>query len=133
MKQQLLADRAAGWAFYLHSTAGVPGRPCRRLPQNRRDRPACMWTRPRRGRASAPSCWRSRAKKLAEHPQPHLYALDTNRRAIALYLRMGYRPAGVGCVYDPAVDPNATVLCREIKLSMVRKTWVESLKNLLRF
>ena len=54
-------------------------------------------------------------KKLAEHPRPFLKVLDCNRRAIALYLRMGYRPAGVGCVYDPAVDPNATVFCREIK------------------
>ena len=113
-KQQLLADRAAGWAFYLHSTAGVPDAlvgVCHKTGEIGR-----LYVDPAaQGQGIGAKLLAFARKKLAEHPQPHLYALDTNRRAIALYLRMGYRPAGVGCVYDPAVDPNATVLCREIK------------------
>ena len=54
-------------------------------------------------------------KKLAEHPRPFLTVLDCNRRAIALYLRMGFRPAGVHAVYDPAQDPAASAFCRELK------------------
>ena len=114
MKQQLLADRAAGWAFYLHSTAGVPDAlvgVCHKTGEIGR-----LYVDPAaQGQGIGAKLLAFARKKLAEHPQPHLYALDTNRRAIALYLRMGYRPAGVGCVYDPAVDPNATVFCREIK------------------
>ena len=114
MKQQLLADRAAGWAFYLHSTAGVPDAlvgVCHKTGEIGR-----LYVDPAaQGQGIGAKLLAFARKKLAEHPQPHLYVLDTNRRAIALYLRMGYRPAGVRCVYDPAVDPNATVLCREIK------------------
>ena len=55
-------------------------------------------------------------KKLAEHAHPTLTVLDTNTRALALYRRMGWRPAGVAAVYDPAADPTAAVYCQEVKL-----------------
>ena len=59
-----------------------------------------MW-RPKRRAGDLAQMLDFARKKLAEHPQPFLSVLDTNQRAIALYLRMGFRPAGVIAVYDP--------------------------------
>ena len=55
-------------------------------------------------------------KKLPEHPHPTLTVLNTNTRALALYRRMGWRPAGVEAVYDPATDPTSAAYCQELKL-----------------
>ena len=114
MKQELQADRAAGWAFYLHSTAGEPDAlvgVCHRTGEIGR-----LYVAPQaQGRGIGAKLLAFARKKLAEHPRPFLTVLDCNRRAIALYLRMGFRPAGVHAVYDPAQDPAASAFCRELK------------------
>ena len=114
MKQELQTDRAAGWAFYLHSTAGTPDAivgVCHKTGEIGR-----LYVSPAaQGQGIGAKMLEFARKKLAEHPQPWLTVLDTNRRAIALYLRMGFRPAGVVAVYDPAQTDTASRLCREIK------------------
>ena len=42
--------------------------------------------------------------------------LSTNTRALALYRRLKWRPAGVEAVYDPAQDPTAAVYAEEWRL-----------------
>ena len=114
MKRELQADRAAGWAFYLHSTAGEPDAlvgVCHRTGEIGR-----LYVAPQaQGRGIGAKLLAFARKKLAEHPRPFLTVLDCNRRAIALYLRMGFRPSGVHAVYDPAQDPAASAFCRELK------------------
>ena len=56
-------------------------------------------------------------KKLPEHTNPTLTVLNTNARAIALYKRMGWVPAGTEAVYDPAKDAFCAVYCEELRMS----------------
>ena len=46
-----------------------------------------------------------------------LTVLNTNARAIALYKRMGWVPAGTEAVYDPAKDAFCAVYCEELRMS----------------
>ena len=55
-------------------------------------------------------------KKLPEHTNPTLTVLNTNTRAIALYKRMGWVPAGTETVYDPAKDAFCAVYCEELRM-----------------
>ena len=114
MQAKLAEDRAAGWALYLHSTAGVPDAivgVCHKTGEIGR-----LYVTPEaQGRGIGAKMLDFARKKLAEHPQPFLSVLDTNQRAIALYLRMGFRPAGVIAVYDPAETDSASRYCREVK------------------
>lgn len=115
MLAKMKADRAAGWAFYLHSTAGVPDAlvgVCHKTGEIGR-----LYVRQdARGRGIGALMLEFARKKLPEHPAPHLFVLDCNLPAQALYLRMGYRREGVHKVYDPAENPATVQFCRELKM-----------------
>lgn len=115
MRQRLDADREAGWAFYLHSTANKPDAivgVCHKTGEVGR-----LYVVPAaQNKGIGAKLLEFARKKLAEHAHPTLTVLDTNTRALALYRRMGWRPAGVAAVYDPATDPTAAVYCQELKL-----------------
>lgn len=114
MRAELLADKAKGWAFYLHSTAGVPDAlvgVCHKTGEIGR-----LYVHPEaQGQGIGAMMLEFARKKLAEHEAPHLFVLDVNLPAQALYLRMGYRFDSVAKVYDPAVEPAAVEFCRELK------------------
>lgn len=114
MQAELEADRAAGWAFYLHSTSGKPDAlvgVCHKTGEIGR-----LYVRPEaQGQGIGALLLEFARKKLSEHAAPHLFVLDTNLPAQALYLRMGYRFDSVGKVYDPAENPAAVQLCQELK------------------
>ena len=102
MRQRLEADRTAGWAFYLHSTAGKPDAivgVCHKTGEIGR-----LYVAPAaQGRGIGAKLVAFAQKKLPEHTRTFVTVLETNRPAIALYLRMGYREeAGT-----PAVSPEA--------------------------
>ncbi|WP_294496208.1 tRNA (guanosine(37)-N1)-methyltransferase TrmD [uncultured Gemmiger sp.] len=102
MRQRLEADRTAGWAFYLHSTAGKPDAivgVCHKTGEIGR-----LYVSPAaQGRGIGAKLLAFAQKKLPEHTRTFVTVLETNRPAIALYLRMGYREeAGT-----PAVSPEA--------------------------
>ena len=90
MRQRLDADRAAGWAFYLHSTAGKPDGivgVCHKTGEIGR-----LYVAPAaQGKGIGAKLLEFARKKLPEHARPFVTVLATNRAAIALYLRMGYR------------------------------------------
>ncbi len=90
MRQRLDADRAAGWAFYLHSTAGRPDGivgVCHKTGEIGR-----LYVAPAaQGKGIGAKLLEFARKKLPEHAHPFVTVLATNRAAIALYLRMGYR------------------------------------------
>ena len=93
MRQRLEADRAAGWAFYLHSTAGqadaIVG-VCHKTGEIGR-----LYVAPAaQGRGIGAKLLAFAQKKLPEHARTFVTVLETNRPAIALYLRMGYREEG---------------------------------------
>lgn len=114
-REELLRDHRSGWAFYLHCTKGVEDGMvgvCHKTGQIGH----LFVTSEARGRGIGSKMLDFARKKLAEHEHPVLTVLDTNTRALALYRRMGWRPAGVEAVYDPATDPTASVYCQELKL-----------------
>ena len=90
MRQRLDADRAAGWALYLHSTAGKPDGivgVCHKTGEIGR-----LYVAPAaQGKGIGAKLLEFARKKLPEHARPFVTVLATNRAAIALYLRMGYR------------------------------------------
>lgn len=114
MRAELQADKAKGWAFYLHSTFGTPDAiigVCHKTGEIGR-----LYVHPRaQGQGIGAMMLEFARKKLAEHEAPHLFVLDVNLAAQALYLRMGYRFDSVAKVYDPAVEPAAVQFCRELK------------------
>ena len=114
MRAKLQADKAKGWAFYLHSTSGTPDAiigVCHKTGEIGR-----LYVHPRaQGQGIGAMMLEFARKKLAEHETPHLFVLDANLPAMALYLRMGYRFDSVAKVYDPAVEPAAVQFCRELK------------------
>lgn len=129
MRAELQADRAAGWAFYLHSTAGVPDAligVCHKTGEIGR-----LYVRPEsQGQGIGALLLEFARKKLSEHAAPHLFVLDVNLPALALYLRMGYRFDSVAKVYDPAENPAAVQFCRELKFIYApRKTEEEKSEN----
>ena len=58
-------------------------------------------------------------KKLPEHETPTLTVLNTNTRAISLYKRMGWVPAGVAAVYEPSRQNFCAVYCEELRMRYV--------------
>ncbi len=114
-REELQQDRQKGWTFYLHYTKneadGMVG-VCHKTGQISH----LFVTAASRGKGVGSKMLDFARKKLGEHPHPTLTVLDTNTRALALYRRMGWRPAGVAAVYDPATDPTAAVYCQELKL-----------------
>lgn len=113
--RELAEDHQKGWAFYLHYTAGAADGMvgvCHKTGEISHlfVRQDC------RGQGIGTKMLDFARKKLPEHEHPTLTVLDTNTRALALYRRMGWRPAGVQAVYDPACDPTAAVYCRELRL-----------------
>ena len=114
-REELQTERQNGWAFYLHTTKkeadGMVG-VCHKTGEISHLFVAEL----SRGKGIGSKMLDFARKKLAEHAHPTLTVLDTNTRALALYRRMGWRPAGVAAVYDPAADPTAAVYCQEVKL-----------------
>ena len=115
MKQQLLADRAAGWAFYLHSTAGVPDAlvgVCHKTGEIGRlyVDPAAQGQGNRRQAAGvrAQKAGRTSAGRTCTRWIPTGAPL----RCICAWATA--RPGSGACTTRPWT-PNATVLCREIK------------------
>lgn len=90
MRQRLDADRAAGWAFYLHSTAGKPDGivgVCHKTGEIGR-----LYVAPAaQEKGIGAKLLEFARKKMPEHAHPFVTVLANNRAAIALYLRMGYR------------------------------------------
>ena len=114
MRAELEADRARGWAFYLHSTAGEPDAlvgVCHKTGEIGR-----LYVHPSaQGRGVGARLLEFARKKLPEHQHPWLAVLDCNRPALGLYLRSGYRFDGVLRTFVPGTDPGAAQLCRELK------------------
>lgn len=114
-REKLDAERRGGWAFYLHYTGGAADGMvgvCHKTGEIAH----LFVAEPARGKGIGAKMLDFARKKLAEHPHPTLTVLDANTRALALYRRMGWRPAGVAAVYDPASDPTAAVYCQELRL-----------------
>lgn len=110
MRDELQADRAAGWTFYLHSTGGVPdglAGVCHRTGEIGR-----LYVAPQaQGRGIGAKMLDFACKKLPPDRQPWLLVLNTNAPARALYTRMGWRPAGIHryftgpeCTSDPVYE-----------------------------
>ena len=113
--EELLQDRKNGWAFYLHYTKDTPDGlvgVCHKTGQISH----LFVAAEARGKGIGTKMLDFARKKLPEHPHPTLTVLDTNTRALALYRRMGWRPAGVETIYDPKTDPTSAVYCQELKL-----------------
>ena len=90
MRGLLEKDRAEGWAFYLHSTSGTPDAivgVCHKTGEIGR-----LYVAPAaQGKGIGAKLLAFAQKKLPEHARTFVTVLATNRPAIALYLRMGYR------------------------------------------
>lgn len=115
MRQRLDADREAGWAFYLHSTARTPDAivgVCHKTGEIGR-----LYVDPAaQNKGIGAKLLEFARKKLPEHPHPTLTVLNTNTRALAFYRRMGWRPAGVEAVYGSDKEAGSAVYCQELKL-----------------
>ena len=84
---------------------------------HRTGRIGCLFvTEASRGRGIGAKMLDFSRKKLPEHTNPTLTVLNTNTRAIALYKRMGWVPAGTEAVYDPAKDAFCAVYCEELRM-----------------
>ena len=115
MRQKLEQDRAVGWAFYLHSTAGEPDAivgVCHKTGEIGR-----LYVSPDAQRKGIGARLLAFArKKLPEHAHPFVTVLATNRAAIALYLRMGYRETPDLPQILPDADGNFTGKIPERKM-----------------
>lgn len=115
MRQRLDADRAAGWAFYLHSTAGRPDGivgVCHKTGEIGR-----LYVLPAaQGRGIGAKLLEFARKKLPEHAHPFVTVLASNRAAIALYLRMGYREEGGFTNFLQQTDQKFSDRVPEVKL-----------------
>ena len=114
MRQRLEADRAAGWAFYLHSTAGQPDAivgVCHKTGEIGR-----LYVAPAaQGRGVGAKLLAFARKKLPEHPRPFVMVPERAAPAAALCLRMGYREADGGVL--PAALPGGAHPARARKLA----------------
>ena len=115
---QLLQQHKDGWAFYLHYTKntadGMVG-VCHKQGQIR-----CLFvTEAARGKGIGAKMLDFARKKLPEHTNPTLTVLNTNTRAISLYKRMGWVPAGVAAVYEPSRQDFCAVYCEELRMRYV--------------
>ena len=115
MLPQLLQQHKDGWAFYLHFTKNVADGMvgvCHKTGKI-----GCLFvTEASRGKGIGAKMLDFARKKLPEHTSPTLTVLNTNTRAIALYKRMGWVPAGTEAVYDPAKDAFCAVYCEELRM-----------------
>ena len=114
MRQRLEADRAAGWAFYLHSTAGqadaIVG-VCHKTGEIGR-----LYVAPAaQGRGIGAKLLAFAQKKLPEHARTFVTVLETNRPAMARYLRLGYREEGGAPAVSPDAHQTFTNRVRELK------------------
>lgn len=111
---ELEAARHGGWAYYLHSTGktvdGMVG-VCHKTGEIGH----LFVTEKARGQGIGTKLMEFARKKLAEHEHPHLRVLDSNEGAVRLYRRLGYRPAGVTEIFDPAQNPSCKAACQELK------------------
>lgn len=115
MRALLEENRRAGWAFYLHSMKGKPDAMvgvCHKTGAIGH----LFVTETARRQGIAAKLLEFARKKLAEHPAPGLTVLETNRAAIALYHRMGYRVAGVADVLTPESVPGCRQPCLELRM-----------------
>ena len=115
---QLLQQHKDGWAFYLHYTKntadGMVG-VCRKQGHI-----GCLFvTEAARGKGIGAKMLDFARKKLPEHENPTLTVLNTNTRAISLYKRMGWVPAGVAAVYEPSRQNFCAVYCEELRMRYV--------------
>ena len=115
---QLLQQHKDGWAFYLHYTKntadGMVG-VC-----HKQGYIGCLFvTEAARGKGIGAKMLDFARKKLPEHETPTLTVLSTNTRAISLYKRMGWVPAGVAAVYEPSQQDFCAVYCEELRMRYV--------------
>ena len=115
---QLLQQHKDGWAFYLHYTKntadGMVG-VC-----HKQGHIGCLFvTEAARGKGIGAKMLDFARKKLPEHENPTLTVLSTNTRAISLYKRMGWVPAGVAAVYEPSRQNFCAVYCEELRMRYV--------------
>ena len=115
---QLLQQHKDGWAFYLHYTKntadGMVG-VC-----HKQGHIGCLFvTEAARGKGIGTKMLDFARKKLPEHENPTLTVLSTNTRAISLYKRMGWVPAGVAAVYEPSRQDFCAVYCEELRMRYV--------------
>ncbi len=115
---QLLQQHKDGWAFYLHYTKntadGMVG-VC-----HKQGHIGCLFvTEVARGKGIGAKMLDFARKKLPEHENPTLTVLNTNTRAISLYKRMGWVPAGVAAVYEPSQQNFCAVYCEELRMRYV--------------
>ena len=115
---QLLQQHKDGWAFYLHYTKntadGMVG-VC-----HKQGHIGCLFvTEAARGKGIGAKMLDFARKKLPEHENPTLTVLNTNTRAISLYKRMGWVPAGVAAVYEPSQQNFCAVYCEELRMRYV--------------
>ena len=114
MRQRLDADREAGWAFYLHSTAGKPDGivgVCHKTGEIGR-----LYVAPAaQEKGIGAKLLEFARKKLPEYDHPFVTVLATNRGAIALYLRMGYREESGFAGALPGPDETFTNTVPEVK------------------
>lgn len=100
LRQQLEASRGQGWAYYLHSTAHQPDGlvgVCHKTGEIGN----LLVAEEIRDQGVGRKMLEFARKKLAEYPRPFLRVEESNKRAIALFLRMGYR-------YEEVSQPEGT-------------------------
>lgn len=116
LRGELESARHAGWAYYLHSTGktvdGMVG-VCHKTGEIGQ----LFVAQTARGQGIGAKMLDFARKKLAEHQNPWLRVLDSNKNAMRLYGRMGFRPVGVTKIFDPATDRGCKTACAELKLS----------------
>lgn len=113
MRAELEEERRRGWAFYLHSTKGVPDAMvgvCHKTGNIGH----LFVTETARGQGLGSKLLDFARRKLPEHPCPSLTVLESNTGAMALYRRMGYRCVGVQAVLTPEEIPGFVRPCREL-------------------
>ena len=94
MREELEADRKNGWALYLHTTAGRPDGLVGVL--HKTGEVGRLYVAPAaQGQGIGAKLLDFARKKLPEQEHPHLLVLNVNKPARALYIRMGWHPAGV--------------------------------------
>lgn len=114
-REELQRDRQNGWAYYLHYTKGAADGLVG--VHHKTGQIGHLFVAPQaQGGGIGTKMLEFARKKLPEHPHPTLTVLSTNTRALALYRRLKWRPAGVEAVYDPAQDPTAAVYAEEWRL-----------------
>ena len=115
---QLLQQHKDGWAFYLHYTKntadGMVG-----VCHKQGHIGGLFVTEAARGKGIGAKMLDFARKKLPEHENPTLTVLNTNTRAISLYKRMGWVPAGVAAVYEPSRQNFCAVYCEELRMRYV--------------